>query len=356
MNRDVPVVAVGVRAVDVGYFNLKYSLGRKLVGGANTIATSLFPALAPRLTTKEVMKDPGVDACIVNVRGADYIVGPDSVDHTSPSDQQAFDLEYSATDRYHALMLGALNYMADDAGAGQEFVIGRLVLGLPLNTYHKNVQILARRAVGEHLMRRVGSQQCRRVTVKDVHVMAQPHGALLDFGVAHPGALKDNRGTLVIDPGGGTLDWFLARGTTPNWTRSGAHPKAMLHCAYAISNLINPRWRTQYEIVEIIDRALRNQAEEFQVGPRRCRHAAAIHRRPAREGHRAQIHQPEPRGSPAGAEPGGRQVARQGLRKALARRSSHDHHATARRPPAAPEADHLGRAGTARRRVARALA
>lgn len=268
MNRDVPLVRVGVRAIDVGYFNLKYTGGRKMVAGVNTIPTGLFPSVAPRLATKDLMKDVGVDACIVNVRGAEYIVGPAAVNYTSASEQQAFDLEYSASDRYRALMAGALNYIADDAGAGQECVIGQLVLGLPLNTYHKNVEALTHHARGEHIVRQPGADQHRRVTVKDVHVMVQPHGALLAFGVAHPSLLKDNRWTLVIDVGGGTLDWFVARGTTPNWARSGAHPKAMLHCAYAIADLINPRWRTQYEIVEIIDLALRTRAETFQVGPR----------------------------------------------------------------------------------------
>lgn len=271
MIRDVPAVTVGVRSIDIGYRNVKFTTGRKLIGGVNTITTGLFPALAPRLTTNQVMKDPNTDACVVGVRGTDYIVGPSSVDHTSPGEQQAFDLQYSATDRYHALMLGALNYIADAAGAGSEFVIERLVLGLPLNTYHQNVQALTERAAGEHLVRRIGSDQYRRVTVKSTHVMVQPHGALLDFGVAHPGVLKDNRRTLVIDPGGGTLDWFMARGTTPNWTRCGAHPKAMLHCAYAVADLINPRWRTEYEIVDTIDTALRTRAEAFQVGPRQYR-------------------------------------------------------------------------------------
>ena len=271
MNRDVPVVTVGVRAVDVGYRNVKYSVGRKLVGDVNTIATDLFPAIAPRLATKNMMKDPNVDACIVNVGGSDYIVGPSAVDHTSVSEQQAFDLEYSATDRYHALMLGALNYMGDEAGAGHEFVIERLVLGLPLNTYHQNVQALTQRAVGEHVIRRAGSDHHRRVTVKSAHVMVQPHGALLNFGVAHPALLKDDRWTVVIDPGGGTVDWFVTRGTTPNWTRCGAHPKAMLHCAYSIADLINPRWRTQYEIVDTIDNALRTRADDFEIGPRRFR-------------------------------------------------------------------------------------
>jgi plasmid segregation protein ParM len=271
MNRDVPVVAVGVRAIDVGYRNVKYTLGRKMVAGVNTIATGLFPSIAPRLTTKEIIKDAGIDACIVNVGGADYIVGPAAVNYTQPGAQQAFDLEYSTSDRYHAQMQGALNKMADEAGAGQEFVIGRLVLGLPLNTYHKNVDALKERAIGEHIIRRPGSYLYRRVTVKDVHVMVQAHGALLNFGVSRPDELKDDRFRLVIDPGGGTLDWFMARGTTPNWARCGAHPKAMLHCAYAIADLINPRWRTQYEIVEAIDLALRKNLEEFEIGPRRFR-------------------------------------------------------------------------------------
>lgn len=271
MNRDVPVVAAGVRAVDVGYFNVKYTHGRKLVGDANTISTELFPALAPRLMTNDVMEHPGVNACTVNVQGVNYVVGPGAVFHTSASEPRPIDVDYAATDRYHALMLGALHYMAEDAGAGQEFVIGRLVLGLPLNSYHRNVRRLTDRATGEHVIGRAGSDQRRRVTVRSVHVMVQPHGALLNFGVARAHLLKDNGWTLVIDPGGGTLDWFMARGTTPNWSRSGAYSKAMLHCAYAIADLINPHWRTQYEIVEAIDLALRTKSEVFKIGAREFR-------------------------------------------------------------------------------------
>ena len=46
MKPETPVL-VDVRAVDVGYFSTKLTLGHKLMGNASTIATAIFPSLAP---------------------------------------------------------------------------------------------------------------------------------------------------------------------------------------------------------------------------------------------------------------------------------------------------------------------
>lgn len=256
-------VRVGVRAIDVGYFNVKYTRGRHRVGDSNLIAVGLFPALAPQFAPGQPAA-AGTDCCVVAVGGVRYAVGPDAVYHASGSEPRPIDPDYCASDKYHALLLGALHYMALDAGADEELVIELLVLGLPLNRYARHAAGLAARATGAHLL---GPEPGRgpRVTVRRVHVMVQPHGALCHFGAARSAL---DGWTLVVDPGGGTLDWFLAQGQQPNWKRSGAYPKAMLQCAYAIADRIDPAWRHQYEVVEAIDRALRSGASVLRVGAR----------------------------------------------------------------------------------------
>ncbi|HEX2548057.1 MAG TPA: hypothetical protein VHL79_24445 [Ramlibacter sp.] len=267
MKRNDDVTAVGVRAVDVGYFNVKYTRGRKRVGDSNVIDVGLFPALAPQLAGVALAAAGGsavADACAVSVGGVRYAVGPAAVFHTSGSEPRPVDPDYCASDKYHALTLGALHYMAQHAGATEDFVIELLVLGLPLNNYARHAARLAQRMRDTHV---VGDEAgvSRRVTVQRVHVMVQPHGALCHFG-----AVRSNLEgwTLVVDPGGGTLDWFMAHGQQPNWKRSGAYPKAMLQCAYAVADCIDARWRHQYEVVEAIDRALRSGAASLRVGAR----------------------------------------------------------------------------------------
>lgn len=103
----------------------------------------------------------------------------------------------------------------------------------------------------------------RRVTIEEVSVLVQPHGALMTLGASRFAALSGLN--LVIDAGGGTTDWFVTRGTEPNWSKSGAHQKGMLHCGLAVADGIKKSWRNQYEVMEIIDLAVRTNAEHFTV-------------------------------------------------------------------------------------------
>jgi plasmid segregation protein ParM len=268
MKRDRETVKVGARAIDVGYFNVKYTLGRKQSSGANSIATGIFPALAPRLATDVAMNTPGApasDGCTVSIDGVRYFVGRGAVFNSSGMEPRPVAEDYSITDKYLALLRGALNYMAQDAGASQELVIEQLVLGLPLNTFHKYSKALKERAVGEHMVETASSGHVqRRITVERAEVIVQPQGTLINFGVQNQGKMQDGW-ALVIDPGGGTLDWYLSRGRHPNWQRSGAYPKAMLACANAVADRIKPGWRNQFEIIERIDEAIRTKAPVFKV-------------------------------------------------------------------------------------------
>ena len=268
MKHEDKAAVLGVRAVDVGYFNVKYTRGRQRVGDSSRIEVGLFPALAPQLAVSHGMGPggmPGPETCTVSVGGVRYAVGAGAVFHTGASEPRPVDPDYGATDKYHALTLGALHHVTLDAPPEQAAVIDLLVLGLPLNNYARHAAALAGRMRGEHLLGTGHAGGARRVVVRKVHVMVQPHGALCHFG-----AMRANLEgwTLVVDAGGGTLDWFLAQGQQPNWKRSGAYPRAMLHCAYAVADCIDPAWRHQYEVIEAIDRALRTGAARLRIGAR----------------------------------------------------------------------------------------
>jgi hypothetical protein len=72
---NLSVARVGARAIDVGYFNTKFSLGRSVDAGQTIIGTGLLPSLAPRLSSDVSMQSPGTmaaadsDSVFSNVRG-----------------------------------------------------------------------------------------------------------------------------------------------------------------------------------------------------------------------------------------------------------------------------------------------
>lgn len=266
MSQESPVT-VNVRAVDVGYFSVKFTLGRKLINGDTFINTGIFPSLAPRLasgTTMESATNSKTDGCVVSLQGAKYFVGRDSVLFASGREPREVLPDYSSTDKYRALMLGALNYMAIDAGAKSHFVIRHLVLGLPLNTFNAQHAALTKMATGVHEIPDPKQPDgVRRITVERVNVIVQPIGAITNYGARMPGETKDGW-SLVIDSGGGTLDWYAARAMQPNWQRSGSYPKSMLACCYAVFDRIDPTWRDKFDIIERIDRAIRTGEPSFK--------------------------------------------------------------------------------------------
>ena len=266
MNRDHPITDLGTRAVDVGYFNVKYTLGRKKVGEDWPIATGIFPAVAPRLATTSpggLLGSSRLDGFVVDVDGVNYFVGKDFNFCSTGVEPRPVAEGYCTTAKYLAQLRGALQYMAQDANAGYEVVVRHLVVALPLNTFPKYRAELAARVQGEHVVP-MSQGAMRRITVERVSVIVQPHGALLNFGAVSHGQMEG--WTLVIDPGGGTLDWYVASKDRPNWPRSGAYPKAMLACAYAVADKVEPAWRDQHEIIGRIDTAIREAQPVFKVG------------------------------------------------------------------------------------------
>lgn len=270
MKSETPVI-VEVRAVDVGYFSTKLSTGRRYDGSGDvTIGTQLFPSLAPRLPAGMSPKsalNSRPDGTVVEVDGVNYFVGRDAVLYSSGREPRSVLSEYCMSDKYMALLRGALHYINIDAGKPSEMIVKHLVVGLPLNTFGDYQAKLQERLVGEHLLPDPANPDAmRRITVGRVSVIVQPQGALLHHSLKHSRVFDGNSWSLVVDAGGGTLDWFLVRGRQPNWQRSGAYPKSMLACAYSVADHINRTWRDNYEIIDRIDTALRTWAESFTTG------------------------------------------------------------------------------------------
>lgn len=94
--------------------------------------------------------------------------------------------------------------------------------------------------------------------------MVQPMGALYNYGLTHPD-FNLSGWNLVIDVGGGTIDFLVARDKAPNYERSGAHPESMLACASAVAKMINPSLRGQYSIIQEIDTAIRERKETIRI-------------------------------------------------------------------------------------------
>lgn len=259
-------VKTSVRAIDVGHFNTKFTVGREERGQESLIKASMFPSVAPVVSSTGLESLGGVpkDAIVIEVNGVEYLVGRGAVSQLAASEPRVVLDDYCRTDKYRALTFGALNEMAEQAGAVEKFTIGCLVVGLPQPTFQLHSAYLKSTFCGEH---RIGPARNphRVVEVHDVLPMVQPQGALLRFGVKTQD--RGNSLVVVVDPGGGTLDWFVASGDQkPNWEKSGSYRGAMLDCAVVVADQIDPQLRYQYDVVDEIDRALRLGWETFKIG------------------------------------------------------------------------------------------
>lgn len=251
-----------VRAVDVGYYNTKFTLGLNEDGTA--IKTDLFPSLAVKLGSRDVKVMPGAEkanACCVIVNNQPFWVGPDVADNATGVEPRPVLDDYSASDQYLAQLRGTFHYMLRASGA-RIMVIRYLVIGLPLTTYASHSAAVKLRCMGGHHVD--ASDPTRTVTVENVFVIPQPQGTLMNFGMSS-GAAMDGF-TLVVDVGGGTVDWYVATKKRANFERSGAHAKGMLACAEAVAMAAeHPRWINQYNIMERIDFAIREGRDHFHA-------------------------------------------------------------------------------------------
>lgn len=199
-----------VRAVDCGYGYTKFTLNDGITGEG--IAVQSFPSIAiPSINQGQQFVESARNTIRVVVgKNSAYEVGHGVTALMDPHYSRQLDLKYAESSAYLALTLGAVHYMNVSA-------IDLLVVGLPVKNFTYAAPILKERLRRTHVL------PTKEVEIKDVLVIPQPVGGMVDFAVQSDSvqALQDQN-VLIIDPGYFTLDWVIAKGMVVNWNRSGA--------------------------------------------------------------------------------------------------------------------------------------
>lgn len=249
-----------VRAVDVGYGHIKFTDGRHPI--THAIRTNSFPSQSPAFKGA-IMTAGGVlrrrDTFVIPVGGRLYEVGRDV--HralTGNNVTEVLDEQFALSDQYAARLFGALNYMLPNLPDNR---IDVLVLGLPLNTYTKLHEALAKRFTGTFPINDAGEE----VTIGSCHVYPQPMGSYMSYVLKHP----DNKApmALSIDPGYNTVDFFVCQGMSSNDTLNGAVPRGMGAVIRAVADdmkVSHDIESTPAELVRLIDHAL-STGEPFKL-------------------------------------------------------------------------------------------
>lgn len=224
------------RAIDVGYGLVKYTTGN----GKSGVSYHCFPSIAiPAGHQSELgLGARGRNTFRVPVESGLFEVGAEIHLATSGTDYgRSVRDDFLYTSVYHALVLGALNYMHD---AGDR-TIDVLVLGLPVNQWIDPArrEYLQEKFVGSHAL-----GHDKTIVIKEVIIQAQPMGGYIDLAVhakdmaaqvAQQGLAPINfaalasSNVLVVDPGEHTLDWLLVQEGNPHESASGAASGAGRH-------------------------------------------------------------------------------------------------------------------------------
>lgn len=259
MNAPLKLLTIPALAIDVGFFSTKFTLGRAIQDDKSEIKFDLIPSLAPRINggLHSLPTAAELDGVLIEVEpGVSHFVGKDVYHTTNASGTRAVISNFSVSSAYKALFLGALYYVARHLGCNGGLAIKQLVLGLPLSTIYSHSAGLKTFAEGDHVIPNPALPgKTMRVNVHEALVVAQPQGALMNYGVDKLGSPSEHT-TLVLDMGGGTFDWFVSNGMKPNHQRCGAAPIGALACAATICDQIHPELRHDAEIMARVDRAL----------------------------------------------------------------------------------------------------
>lgn len=235
-----------VRAIDVGYGNTKFVVGRT----AGEIRCAMFPSVSSASLGNPCRNTLGERrrTIVVPVNGMYHEVGPDALaarDHFRPTHMHD---GYTDSPAYRAFVCAAMNSMKVDE-------IDALVLGLPVATFLQKKAALERAWSAEF---DVGDG--RKVRIRKTIVLAQPMGALAYYAHAS-GKLERlaKEQSLVIDPGARTFDWLVTRGMTLVQNRSSSVNRGVFDIAKAITKEIARELGTDYRDYEAVDEALRTK-------------------------------------------------------------------------------------------------
>ena len=245
----MPVI---VRAIDVGHKNVK-----SVIETEGELVCKVFPACAPVARGRDLSDTLGRkrQSILVDIDGITYEVGPDAWLAAKAAPAHNMDDDYCLSDEYLALVRGALAFMKVGA-------VDLLVVGLPVTTFELRKAALARRLTGEHPLR-----DGKVVVVKEVKVLAQPHGALIDYALsdARMQALRRQR-NLIIDCGARTFDWLVTQGLKIMEQRSHATNQGMYDVLQVLAEEIGKQCNTQFHDYERLDTALRTRTNPLVCG------------------------------------------------------------------------------------------
>ncbi len=269
MPNSLPNTTLDAIGVDVGFFATKFTCHRAHGRQGGAIVADQFPSLAPR--------DKGVDLSLPSIQkldvirlevepGVAHMVGKDVESVVHGFGTKAVTADYSRGTAYKALFLGALYSIARaNAVRGDEVRVETLVGGLPLSSIRTHARELREFMQQSHQVPHPADKdRVLTVCVRNAFVMAQPQGSLQSHHTRQ-GSVDRGATTLVLDMGGGTFDWFVAKGNSANLNLCGAAPIGALACATAICDQIDPEFKHSAQIMSRIDHALRNNAETFRV-------------------------------------------------------------------------------------------
>jgi plasmid segregation protein ParM len=244
-----------VFAIDVGYGNTKWAYR----AASNTIATGMFPSLAPLMASRTLSTfgDGALAArtvATVKIGDIEYEVGPDvSLTAAYGKTGRTLSDDFVTTNNYSALLGGALHF----ANVTQ---VEQLVLGLPVHNYGKYSDALKEKFSGEL------DFGLARIKVGGVSVLPQPIGSLILASVSRPKEFGRGAEHLVIDVGYFTTDWVYANGFAMDDKRSDGIPGGASQIYQHIAALISRDQGEPVEEIELIDKALREQNPFFFYG------------------------------------------------------------------------------------------
>jgi plasmid segregation protein ParM len=239
-----------VRAIDLGYGNVKYT--RRHPSGA--LEPAEFPALAvPAFSGHFTLKGDAIgntDTVAVTVNDRLFHVGPESAARLEGTGERDLHASYARSDRYTALMLGALAYIAEP-------VIDQLVLGLPISTYDKEEERLVDVWSRKHAVPIPSRKGVRSVEIKRVTVVPQPIGAYMT--ALNEGCVTAAGGhALLIDPGYFTIDWVVV---SPKMamvpSRSGALQGGVSILLKTLADSLNQKLHSPIQNFAALETALR---------------------------------------------------------------------------------------------------
>lgn len=241
---DLPVLSgeVVISAIDIGYGYTKYTTG---IGADGKVECDLFPSIAPMSPQEDLSGEFFVsrDTKKILSGGVVWEVGPDVYEITTRNDVRALHENYTQTEQWKVLFLGALAYQGHKE-------IDYLVLGLPVSNMSKKAEI-EKVAKGTHTIGDV------TVTVHNVMVVPQPLGSLYNYAINSGDFTRfQQTNTLIIDPGYLTFDFLVTKGFAVNPHRSGARPGGMSSILNAIASSIAQTMSVDYDDLNQLDVAL----------------------------------------------------------------------------------------------------